>query len=110
MSGCWPEPRGEPIAVSAFVLAEVIRVELFSYIWSQDSWLTNFHPKSEEVWSVEHGAMKCGVVAEHERCHVVLPILGGIVNKRAEILGDHLVEHLGLAVAQFRPSLPYAPI
>ena len=48
--------------------------------------------------------MKCGVVAEHERCHVVLPIQGGIVNKRAEIFGDHLVEHLSLAVSYIMPN------
>ena len=63
-----------------------------------ESWLSGFHSVGQEERGVLHRAMERRVVREHHWSQVVLPIQGSFVYVKRQVLGDHFVGHLSLAV------------
>ena len=76
----------------------LLPVELLFEVAGDECRLSGMHSEVQHVRRVEDSAVERGVVAEHQRREVQLPIQCRVIYKRVQILLNRFVSHFSLTV------------
>jgi hypothetical protein len=73
-------------------------IKFYSQIWVRKFWQSWLDAKCDKEWCGFDGLVEGGVVAEHERAQILLPVKSIISDKILKVFGDRFVSYFYLTV------------